>query len=152
MDEILKEEVKVKGKAKVKKGLPVFAWFIIGILVGAGMFYIWNLYTAKPATNKVANQMEQAQVKELVAKVSKLIILPTGEEPVVATINDAEALIKDQVFYKGSKNGDVVLVYQKNAKAVIYSPEKNIIVNVGPVVFNNQPAAPNAVEPAPVKK
>ena len=97
----------------LKKGgtKSIIVWFIVGILVGAGALYIWNLYTIVDPT-KVASQMEQAQVKELVAKVGKLIILPTGEEPVVATINDASALVKDQVFYKGAKNGDVVLVYQ----------------------------------------
>ena len=152
MDEILKEKAEVKGKVKTKKALPVIVWFLIGILVGVGVLYTWNLYMVPPA-KKVASQMEQAQVKELVVKVGKLIILPTGEEPVVATINDAEALIKEQIFYKGAKNGDVVLVYQKNAKAFIYSPEKNIIINVGPVVFNNQPVAPVPAEtPAPVKK
>ena len=126
----------------------VVVWFIVGILVGVGALYTWNLYMiVDPA--KVASQMEQAQVKELVAKVGKLIILPAGEEPVVATINDASALVKDQVFYKGAKNGDVVLVYQKNAKAIVYSPERNVIVNVGPVVLQDQPATTPAKTEAP---
>ena len=136
----------------LKKGgtKSIIVWFIVGILVGAGALYIWNLYTIVDPT-KVASQMEQAQVKELVAKVGKLIILPTGEEPVVATINDASALVKDQVFYKGAKNGDVVLVYQKNAKAIVYSPERNVIVNVGPVVLQDQPAATPAPAPAKIE-
>jgi len=120
----------------MKKSL-FFVWFVVGILVGAGLLFVWNLYTVKNAV-PVASEMEQAQVKELIAKVSKLIILPTGEEPVVATINDAAALVKDQIFYKGAKNGDVVLVYQKASKAIVYSPERNIIVNVGPVVLEDQ--------------
>jgi len=120
----------------MKKSL-FFVWFVVGILVGAGLLFVWNLYTVKNAVS-VASEMEQAQVKELIAKVSKLIILPTGEEPVVATINDAAALVKDQIFYKGAKNGDVVLVYQKASKAIVYSPERNIIVNVGPVVLEDQ--------------
>jgi hypothetical protein len=123
----------------MKKIVLVIIWFLVGIVVGAGAFFAWNKYVAKnPAT--VASQMEQAQVKDLVAKIGKLIILPTGEEPVVATINDAAALIKDQVFYKGAKNGDVVLVYQKASKAIVYSPARNVIVNVGPIFLQDQQA------------
>lgn len=110
---------------------------LIGAIIGAGLFYAWNAYMVKsPAA--VATQVQKDQVKELITKISKLIILPTGEEPVVATINDAAALIKDQVFYKGAKNGDVVLVYQKASKAIVYSPERNVIVNVGPIFLQDQ--------------
>jgi heme/copper-type cytochrome/quinol oxidase subunit 2 len=122
---------------EMKKILSVVVWFIIGVVVGAGALFVWNNYVVKnPA--KIASQMEEAQVKEIVAKVSKIIILPTGEEPVVATINDAASLIKEQPFYKGAKNGDVVLVYQKAAKAIVYSPERNVIVNVGPIFLQDQ--------------
>jgi predicted negative regulator of RcsB-dependent stress response len=124
---------------EMKKILSVVVWFIIGVAVGAGALFAWN-YFMKDNSAKIASQVEQAQVKEIIAKVGKLIILPTGEEPVVATINDAAALIKDQVFYKGAKNGDVVLVYQKASKAIVYSPERNVIVNVGPIFLQDQQA------------
>lgn len=135
-----------------RKITPFIIWFIVGLLVGAGSLFAWNLYMVKnPA--KVASQVEQAQIKELIAKVGKLIILPTGEEPVVATINDAAALIKDQVFYKGARNGDVVIVYQKASKAIVYSPERNVIVNVGPIFLQDQqaqtPAKTETPAPAP---
>lgn len=126
-----------------KKRGSVIIWFVVGILIGAGAIFAWNYYMVKNPT-KVADQMQQAQaeaqIKDLIAKVGKLIILPTGEDPVVATINDAAALIKDQVFYKGAKNGDVVLVYQKASKAIVYSPDRNLIVNVGPIFLQNQQA------------
>jgi len=137
-------------RVKTEKSSSVFMWFVLGILVGASTLFVWNYYNIKnPA--KVANQMAQAQIKELVAKVGKLIVLPTGEDPVVATINDAASLVKEQVFYKGAKNGDIVMVYQKAAKAIVYSPDRNIIVNVGPVVLQNQQPAPvsTTVTPAP---
>jgi hypothetical protein len=124
---------------EMKKILSVVVWFVIGVAVGAGALFVWNNYVVKnPA--KIASQMEEAQVKEIVAKVGKIIILPTGEEPVVATINDATSLVKEQPFYKGAKNGDVVLVYQKAAKAIVYSPERNVIVNVGPIFLQDQQA------------
>ena len=106
---------------------------IIGIIIGGGIFWVWNNYYA-PKTVSTVSQTDQAQVKDLINKVGKLVILPTGEDPVMATINDAASLIKEQVFYKNAINGDVVLVYQKAAKAIVYSPSRNIIVNVGPVI------------------
>jgi predicted negative regulator of RcsB-dependent stress response len=134
-----------ENKRVVTKERPsVIVWFIVGIVVGAGALFAWNYYMVEKSPVKVASQMEQAQaqaqVKDLIARVSKLIILPTGEDPVVATINDAAALIKDQIFYKGAKNGDVVLVYQKASKAIVYSPDRNVIVNVGPIFLQNQQA------------
>ena len=75
----------------------------------------------------------QAEIKELVAKVGKLMILPTNEEPTVLEIDDPEAIIAQQPFFTGAEKGDKLLVYQKNARAIIYSPSRNIIVNVGPV-------------------
>ncbi len=111
---------------------------IIGALIGAGAFWALNKAMMKSNVSPVS-QVAQDQVKDLIAKVGKLVLLPTGEEPVIATINDAAGLIKQQPFYKGSQNGDVVLVYQKAAKAVVYSPTRNIIVNVGPVVLQDQP-------------
>ena len=134
-----------------KKTSSVIAWFVIGVLVGAGALYCWNVYMVKSPA-QLATQMEQTQVKDLIAKVSKLIILPTGEEPVVATINDAAALVKDQVFYKGSQNGDVVLVYQKASKAIVYSPTRNVIVNVGPIFLQDQQAQTPAKTATTTKK
>ena len=124
-------------EVKKGKGSSVFVGLLIGVIIGAGGFWVWNQYASKAPVAAIS-QADQAQVKDLIVKVGKLVILPTGEDPVVATINDASSLIKQQVFYQGSINGDVVLVYQKAAKAIVYSPSRNIIVNVGPVVLQNQ--------------
>ena len=131
----------------IKKIIPGLIFLIVGIVLGAGALFAWNLYVVKtPST--AATQAQQAEVNAILAKVGALIILPTGEEPVVATITDAASLVKDQVFYKGAKNGDVVIVYQKAAKAIVYSPDRNIIVNVGPVFLQDQAATTPAAETA----
>lgn len=121
-------------------------WLTVGVLVlGLALGFVgasaWNRHQGAAANSVSA--VNQAQVKDLLNKVSQLVILPGGEDPVVATINDADALIKQQAFYKGAMNGDVVIVYQKAAKAIVYSPSRNIIVNIGPVVLQDQTAATN---------
>lgn len=124
---------------------------IVGVVIGAGAFWALNKTMMKSTVSPVS-QVAQDQVKDLIAKVGKLVLLPTGEEPVIATINDAAGLIKQQPFYKGSQNGDVVLVYQKAAKAIVYSPTRNIIVNVGPVVLQDQPSATTSTATTTKKK
>ncbi len=128
------DETKGKGAGSIFLGL------VIGVIVGVGGLWTWNYFNGASSANAVS-QVAQAQVKDIIAKAGKLVLLPTNEEPVVATINDASGLIKEQPFYKGSNNGDVVIVYQKAAKAIVYSPARNIIVNVGPVVLQDQAAA-----------
>jgi hypothetical protein len=88
----------------------------------------------------------QAEVDSLVAQVGKLISLPTDEKPTVATVTDASK-VKDQPFFANAKNDDKVLIYQKAAKAILYRPSENRIIEVGAVNINNQ-AVPN-VSPTP---
>lgn len=115
-------------KDKIKSLFKIICWLLLGIIIGALGLFFYNYYlVVKSNKSEVINQ------SDLILKISKLVILPTGEEPAVATINDAPSLIKEQVFYKNAINGDIVLVYQKAAKAIVYSPSRNIIVNVGPV-------------------
>ena len=79
----------------------------------------------------------QAEVDATVAKVGKLISLPTDEKPTVATVTDASK-VKDQQFFKNAENNDVVLIYTKAQKAILYRPSTNIIVEVGAVNINNE--------------
>jgi len=151
-------KAKVSTKAiKVKKGW--FKGFIInrltiliigGILGLIGGYFIFVYYGI--GTQKVVISAEQiAQQKlmdEYIANMSKLMILPKGEVPVMATVTNAENLAKDQVFYADAQNGDIIFVYEKAMKAIIYNPTKNIIVNVGPVYYKDDTNTP----PAPIEE
>jgi hypothetical protein len=109
---------------------------VIGIIIGiCGTFAYIQMFgiSSQKVLQNISKAEEAKVLQEIVEKVSKLIVLPNGEEPVLATIIDADALVKEQPFYAGSQNGDVVLMYQKALKAIIYSGERNIIVNVGPI-------------------
>jgi len=91
--------------------------------------------------DKEAQAQLEKETKALLEKVGKLIILPE-EAPTFATILDAKKLIAEEPFYTGSENGDQLLVFPKAQKAIIYSPTKNILVNVGPVYFGDDAGAP----------
>jgi len=75
-------------------------------------------------------QVYQKEIDDTVARISKLIILPEGI-PNLSTIQDVKTLAEKQPFFKDAENGDKILIYKD--KAIIFSPKKNMLINVGPV-------------------
>ena len=92
------------------------------------------------------NSAQQQQIKDLVDKVDKLIVLPQNETPSVATVTDLSKL-KDQPFFANAKIGDEVLVYTNAKKAILYDPVLNKIVEVAPLTTQTQAATPTATTP-----
>jgi hypothetical protein len=74
-------------------------------------------------------KIAKEETANIVALVGKLVILPEGEEPVLATVTDKEKL-KDQPVFAKAENGDKILIYSIAQKAYIYNPTKNVIVDV----------------------
>ena len=80
------------------------------------------------------------------------MILPDNEVPQVAEIRDAALAAKEQLFYAGAQNGDKILIYLNSRKAIVYSPARNIIVNVGPVYMDNPASSTPPTSTAAKKK
>jgi|CXWL01.1.fsa_nt_gi hypothetical protein len=98
---------------------------LLVLAVGAG-FYFYQKATADP---------QKEAVKELhatITAVGKLMVLPTGETPTMATVSDP-AKLADQPFFAHAQKGDKVLIYSTAQKAILYSPSLNKIVEVAPV-------------------
>ncbi len=74
-------------------------------------------------------------IQETIQKIGVLMDLPVDEEPIVAVIQDPEALIADQAFYLGAEKGDKVVVYPRSKKAILYSERLEKILNAGPIYF-----------------
>ncbi len=71
-------------------------------------------------------------VNQVVNVVGKLITLPTGETPSLATVSDVSKL-QDQIFFKNAQDGDRVLIYTEAKKAILYRPSTNKVIDVAPV-------------------
>ena len=130
-------------------GKKIF-FIVIALLIIAAVVYLVMQQSAAPTTESTAtsgNQVTEAESKEIVAMVSKLLVVPAGEDPVVARVTDADALISEQLFYKDIQNGDYLLIYPAAAKAIIYSPSRNKLVNVGPIQVP-EGGAPTGTAPA----
>ena len=123
---------KSRTRRYVRHYLPALLVVLV-IILGASSFYF---YKKSKTDSTVASQEE---VKSLVTKVSRLLIVPTDETPTVATVSDPDAL-KNQSFFVDAKKGDKVLIYSNAKKAVLYDPVADKIVNVAPL---NTDAAKN---------
>lgn len=110
--------------------------------IGSALYFYSQLSQLKADPQKIAQEETQA----LVAKVGKLIVLPEGEGPTVATVTEPE-LLKDQPFFVRAKKGDKVLIYASAGKAILYDPENNKIVEVAPINIG-PPSTPTAPGPA----
>ena len=108
-----------------KKRISAILILII-IVVGGYMVYqkYFNLTPAEKAQKELATA---------VVAVSKHMLLPEGDQPVLATVTDAKTLMSQQAFFNGAVNGDELLLFPRSLKAVLYSPSRNIIVNTGPI-------------------
>ena len=70
---------------------------------------------------------------ELLAKVSRLMEVP-AEEPSLAVVADL-APLKDQAFFRNARVGDIVLMFKKSLRAVLYDPEQDKIIEVAPITL-----------------
>ncbi len=108
---------------------------ILGVLIVVVAGMAFSLYRKSIALRADPQLVAQNELATLVARVGKLILLPEGETPVLATVEDP-AKLKDQAFFAKAKVGDKVLLYQKMKKAYLYDPEANRIMEVAPIVLD----------------
>ena len=78
----------------------------------------------------------EAEKTDLVAKVGKLMTLPTDEAPSVATVTDSTKLA-GQPFFAKAQDGDKVLIFTNAKQAILYRPSTDKIVEVMPLSFND---------------
>lgn len=145
-------------KKCASKGSGILVFFLTLLLIISMAGFAWAFMSYKNSESKVAKlsspegqqELAKKEIKDLVLKVSRHLVLPKDEEPTVANILDAAVLAKDQPFYKDAHNGDRVLIYVKAQKAIVYDEIRDILVNVGPVYIENQnqeaKAQPNTVQ------
>jgi LPS O-antigen subunit length determinant protein (WzzB/FepE family) len=105
--------------------------------------YFYNQY--RQAQEKLQNPQINAkeEIKRIIEKVSRLMVLPEGEEPTVATVSDVEKL-KSQPFFVKAQNGDKVLIFTAAKKAILYRPSLNKIVDIAPINVGQDASTPSA--------
>ncbi len=133
-------------KSSNKIGIKtVMTWIAVAIILAAIAYVYSGKYYSKQIPNTATSTFTQDQQNQILASVSKLIMLPDDETPSLAVINDAKSFASDFPFGKDAVNGDILLYYAKNQQAIIYSPSRNIIVNKGPVFVQNSATSSAAI-------
>lgn len=131
---------------KLKKYLLILGLIFLAVLVI--IFYLWRHYQKTPQNLTVEQKETQALIKE----VSKIIELPSGETPMVATVLDRDK-VQEQVFFKKAETGDKLLAFLKARIAILYRPATNKIIQVSPILIDNNASSTkpdSSVEASPV--
>lgn len=84
-----------------------------------------------------ANTVAALSLEELIAAVGKHMILPE-EMPVVAVVEDVDTLKRKQPFFEHARNGDHLLIFPENKRAILYSPARDIVVNSGSILSDGE--------------
>lgn len=123
-------------------------WIIIAavliIIAALPSYYYYSQYKKTQALLNNPSATANAEVKQLIKEVGVLMVLPTTEQPTVATVSDVTKLV-DQPFFANAKNGDKVLIYTQSKKAILYRESLNKIIEVAPVNLGS--SAPTTVAP-----
>ncbi len=115
--------------------LPALAVVCV-LSIGAALYLYKEVSTLKENPQAAA----QKEVSDLVQVIGKLIVLPEGETPTVATVSEPERL-KDQPFFAKAKAGDKVLLYSTARKAYLYDPVANKLLEVAPLNIGTENAS-----------
>ncbi len=83
-------------------------------------------------------QNTDQEVVSLLNELGQLIVLPTDEQPTVATVTDLTQLA-GQPFFEQAQIGDKVVIYNNSAKAILYRPSEKKVINIAPIVNDTQP-------------
>lgn len=119
------------------------ALLILGVLVvglaGTSLIFYKQAKELKINPQKISQEENQKTIDA----VGKLVLLPEGETPTIATVTDPVKLKAEQAFFARAVEGDKVLIYTQALKAIMYRPSENKIIEIAPLVIGNPNASAN---------
>jgi len=127
-----KKETTVTKKSLIQTKAFKAAAIIAAVFVVGGLscvsYYFYSQYKKVSENPKAVSQDE---TPTLIETIGKFVDLPQDEVPKIATVTDKEKL-KEQVFFAKTENGDKVLFYLQNKKAILFRPSNNKIIEIMP--------------------
>ncbi len=99
---------------------------MLAVLLGAALSVAGYFYYQYRHSAAVASAEE---IADLTQEIGKVMLLPEGETPTLATVTDKEKLA-EQAFFQNAENGDKVLIYSQSGRAILYRPSTKKIVDV----------------------
>jgi len=114
------------------------AVFILLVLAVIALLVALAILSSKISTSKVSTATSP-NVAQVVASVSKVLLLPTSETPTLATVSDP-AVLKSQPFFANAQKGDDVLIYTNAKKAILWRPSTGQVIEVSALNVGNTSA------------
>jgi len=105
-------------------------WILVLVVVFLGA--LTEFFYKNDAVYENSNLAAENQVGTWTEKVGRLAFLPKDEMPDVALVSEPE-LLREQVFFKEAKKGDIVLIYTNAKKAILYDPIADKIISMAGV-------------------
>jgi len=99
----------------------------------------------KPVT-EMSETERAALAKKLKADVEKHLMLPAETPEVIAAEDRLSELLAQGGFWANLERGDYILVFPEDARVVIWRPSKKLVVNMGPILNQEQESSPAAAE------
>jgi hypothetical protein len=115
---------KPRGRSSFSIWRSVFVTIIFAFVVGVAAWYFFS-------SNLTAEQKREEYVSGIVAKIAKLALIPPSETPTIGVIPDPSHIQENKEFFKNASQGDYLVVFPNARLMLIYSPSRNIIINMG---------------------
>lgn len=133
-------------KRPLRKYFLFMIVFLIVLIAVLALFF----YKSNHISYNNPDSIAESNTKLIIEQVGKIVFLPKGETPTIATVSDP-SLLKNQPFFVDAKKGDQVLIYSNSRKAIIYDPVANKIVNMATLNIGDVNQS-NPVEPVSAPK
>ncbi len=114
--------------------LAAIFWTLM--VLSTGVYATWYVGAHRKGALATAGEAStSASTDAYIQAIARKMLLPEDNTPPrVAIITDPVLLTEEQEFYRGAEAGDVLVVFEDSRRAIVYSPRRDIIVNVGPIV------------------
>jgi hypothetical protein len=103
---------------------------LVILVVLSSLFFYHRGQQSTSSSNAQSGNLQTTA--DVVQRVSRHILLPSGEQPTVATVTDASK-VRNQVFFAEAATGDKVLIYAQTKKAYLYRPSIDRVIEVAPL-------------------
>lgn len=127
---------RLRNSVKAKKTLSIIAIIAVAFMPS---YYFYHKSQQAEARINDPNTANKQVIDEVVKKVSNHVLLPTDEQPTLATVSDATK-VKGQPFFRNASNGDKVLVFTQARKAYLYRPSTDLVIEVAPLNVDSTPS------------